>query len=116
MKKEVISEFKRKPKTKTAWWAMGLGLGTVLLGPILGVFAAFIRPAIDRVSSESIGSAAGFGLIIFVVLLFASALATSIIALRNGERSWVLWIGVVPVILVAQTGIFMIIAEFIFPH
>jgi len=35
MKKEVISKFKEKPRTKTAWWAMSLGLSTINVVPAL---------------------------------------------------------------------------------
>jgi hypothetical protein len=48
MKKEIISRFREKPRTRTAWWAMGLGLATILGGPALGIFAAFVHPIIDK--------------------------------------------------------------------
>ncbi len=117
MKKEVISKFKDKPRTKTAWWAMGLGLGTVLGGPImLGIFAAVIRPIIDRASNENTGAALGFNLGIVSLILSVFALVTCIRAFKKGERSWVLWVGFVPAILTGAFWVFMIIGEFIFPH
>ena len=116
MKKEVISKFKEKPRTKIAWWAMGLGLGTILAVPLLSIFTAVICPIIDKASSENVGAAAGFSVMIFVFILSVSALVTSVLAFRKGERSWVLWVGFVPAILVGVFWIFMIIGEFIFPH
>ena len=116
MKKEVISKFKEKPRTKTAWWAMGLGLSSILIFPFLGIFTAFIRPIIDKASSENIGAAVGFGSMIVILILLISALVTGVRAFIKGERSWVLWVGFVPAILVGAFWIFMIIGEFIFPH
>ena len=116
MKKEVISKFKEKPRTKTAWWAMGLGLATILVYPLLGIFAAVVRPMIDKASNENVGAVAGFGSMIVALILSVSALVTGVCAFKKGERSWVLWVGFVPAILVGAFWVFMIIGEFIFPH
>jgi uncharacterized membrane protein len=122
MKKEVISKFKEKPRTKTAWWAMGLGLSTILIPPLLGIFAAVIRPIIDkasmvgRASSENVGATVGFGVGVFSLILSVSALVAGIIALKKGERSWALWVGFIPAILVGAFWIFMVVGEFVFPH
>ena len=56
-------------KTRAGWWAFGLGLCGVILGPFLG-----------------------FGLV--GLLLAAASLAAAITAFRQGERSWMLWMGV----------------------
>lgn len=118
MKKEVISKFKEMPKTKTAWWAMGLGLGTLLVMPILGIFASVIRPMIDPISvnSENTGARIGFGVGVVALIFSISAIVAGVSAFKKGERSWVLWVGFVPAILVGAFWIFMIIGEFIFPH
>ena len=117
MKNEVISKFKEKPRTKTAWWAMGLGLATVLGGPImLGIFAAVIRPIIDKTSNENIGAVAGFGSMIVALIILIAALVIGVRAFKKGERSWVLWVGFVPAILGGVFWVFMIIGEFVFPH
>ena len=116
MEKEVISKFKEKPKTKTAWRAMYLGLATLLIPPFLGIFAAVIRPIIDKASSENTGAAMGFGSGVLALVLSVSALVAGIRAFKKGERSWVLWVGFVPAILVGAFWVFMIIGEFIFPH
>lgn len=116
MNKEIISKFKEKPKTKTAWRAMYLGLATLLIPPFLGIFAAVIRPIIDKASSENAGAAMGFVAGAFALILSASALVTGVRAFKKGERSWVLWVGFVPAILAGAFWVFMIIGEFIFPH
>jgi uncharacterized membrane protein YhaH (DUF805 family) len=115
-KKEAISKFKEKPKTKMAWWAMGLGLSSILIFPFLGIFAAVIRPIIDKASSENVGAVVGFNFMFVVLILLVSALVTGVRSLQDGERSWVLWVGFVPAILVGVFWVFMIIGEFIFPH
>ena len=116
MEKEVISKFKEKPKTKTAWRAMYLGLSTFLIGPFLGIYVAVIRPIIDRASSENTGAAIGFNFGIVSLILSVFALVTCIRAFKKGERSWVLWVGFVPAILSGAFWILMIIGEFVFPH
>ena len=118
MEKEVISKFKEKPKTKTAWWAMGLGLGAFLAGPLFGIFTAVIRPTIDpeSVNSENAGVAIGFNGMMIAFVLAVFALIAGVRAFKKGERSWVLWLGLVPAVLVIAFCVFMIIGEFIFPH
>jgi hypothetical protein len=116
MKKEVISKFKEKPRTKTAWWAMYLGLATLLVPPFLGIFTAVIRPIIDKASSGNVGAAMGFGSGVVALILSVSAIIIGVLAFKKGERSWVLWVGFVPAILVGAFWVFMIIGEFIFPH
>ena len=116
MAKEIISRFKDKPKTKTAWWAMGLGLATILGGPLLGIFAVVLRPILDKASSENIGAVIGFGSMIVALILPVSALVTGVRAFKKGERSWVLWVGFVPAILGGVFWALMIIGEFVYPH
>lgn len=117
MKKEIISKFKEKPKTKITWWAMYLGLTTMLGGPVLGIFASVIRPMIDEAgNNENIGRVVGFIVMIGALVLLISALVTSIRAFKLGERSWVLWIGFIPAMLASAFWLFMIIGEFLFPH
>lgn len=116
MKKEIISRFKERPKTKLAWRAMWLGLSTLLIPPLLGIFAAVIRPIIDKASGENTGAAVGFGSGVLALAFSVFALVVAIRVFKRGERSWVLWIGFIPAILASAFWIFMIIGEFIFPH
>ena len=116
MRTVIISTFGEKPKTKTAWRAMGLGLAAICAGPILGTFAGFVRPIIDDAIGESIGAAVGFGAGILILSLSVSAEGAGVRALRKGEPSWVLWVGFVPAMLAAVFWVLMIIGEFVFTH
>lgn len=66
--KETIDRFTTRSTTRSGWWALGLGLSALLVGPLLG-----------------------FGLI--GLLLVIATLATGTAAFRRGERSWMLWLG-----------------------
>ncbi|MDD2807316.1 MAG: hypothetical protein PHW95_02225 [Patescibacteria group bacterium] len=112
----IVSKFNETPKTKTAWQAMWLGVSTLLIFPALGIFAAIIRPIIDNISNETTGATMGFITGLLALIISVAALITAIRAYRLGERSWVLWIGFVPAILVGLFWIFMIVGEFLFPH
>jgi len=116
MKNPVISKFKETPKTETAWWAMGLGLGTLAIGPMLGTSAAVLRPFLDRFFGEPVGIAAGVAVAILALALTVSALVTSIRAFKMGERSWVIWFGLIPSIMAAAFWAMLVVGEFAFPH
>ena len=116
MPQEIISKFREKPKNKTAWRAMWLGLATFLIFPALGIFAAIINPLIIRITGERIGMVSGFVMVILSLMLSISALIIGIRAFRQGERSWVLWVGFIPAILVGLFWIFMIVGEILIPH
>ena len=100
MEKEIISKFKEKPKTKIAWWAMGLGLASLLIPQFLGIFVAVVRPIIDKVSSENVGAVIGFSFGAFALVLSVLALVVGFCAFKKGERSWVFWLGFIPAILI----------------
>jgi hypothetical protein len=116
MKKIFISEFNELPKTMLAWWTMGLGASLIFIGPILGIFAALIRPMIDNLISERVGATVGFVVIALLLLMIISAIITGSISLKKGKRSWVVWIGFIPALLAVAFLVFMILGEFIFPH
>lgn len=116
MSATVISKFRERPKTKTAWRAMGLGLGSVLTGPALGINAAIIRPTIERAVGEKSAVAVASGLAVLLLLLPVVALVLGIKAFRKGERSWVLWAGFVPAVLACAFLVFLVVGEFAVPH
>lgn len=116
MKKEIISKFKERPKTKTVWWAMGLGLSTIFIFPVLGIFATVIRPLIAKATSGNVGVPTGFLSGVLGLVLSISAIVVGIKAYRKGERSWVLWVGFVPALLIGTFWVFMFVGELLFPH
>jgi hypothetical protein len=65
---------------------------------------------------ENIAGIIGFGLVVVALTVPVCALVAGILALRKGERSWVLWVGFVPAILACAFWAFMIVGEFLFPH
>ncbi len=104
------------PKTKTARWAIGLGAAMLFTGPVLGIFAAAIRPLIDEASSEAVGQALGFVSMGLVIAAYFAALATNIISWRRGERSLLMLIGYIPTALATAFWVFMLAGELLFPH
>jgi len=114
--KNEISHFKEKPQTKIGWWTMGLGLATVVIGPMLGIFTALLRQIVDKESVTSQNFALGFTGGLFGLILAVATYVSFARAFKKGERSWVLWVGLVPAVLIGAFWIFMIIGEFIFPH
>ncbi len=111
----IIGKFKERPKTSTAWWAMGLGIGSLFVMPFLGIMAAVVVPYLDTVTHGA-GIFGGFmGAIIAIAITFA-ALVTTIRAYRKGERSWVMWLGLIPALLTSCLWIVMIAGELLFPH
>jgi hypothetical protein len=111
-----MSKFKSRAATKAAQWTMGLGLGTILIFPILVIFTSVLRPILDKVSGENTGISIGFGILAFSLILSVSALSTGFYAYRKGDRSSTLWAGLIPALVVAAFWVFMIIGEFLFPH
>jgi len=116
MEKEIISKFKEKPKTKIAWLAMWLGLATLLMPPFLGIFGAVILPIIEKAGDGNIGGIIGFCFAIFALAFSISAFVIGFCAYKKGERSWVLWLGFIPAILIGTFWVFMIAGEFLFSH
>lgn len=106
----VISKFKEKPKTKLGWWVMGLGLALFLMTQFLGLFTSVIRPILMKNGSSASSPAFGLGLGMFANMLCLAVLVTGFLALRKGERSWAVWLGLIPALLF----VLMYMAEFIF--
>ena len=88
MPRETLSQFRDRPRTKSAWWSMGLGLTA-----LLGLAASSVLPDADVAWGE-------LNVVPSVLLVLGLlALVVGIAAYRRGERSFVLWIGLVPGVL-----------------
>lgn len=116
MSQEIISKFNERPKTKIAWWAMGLGLVLIFSPTFFGIFAAAINPQIAKATNDNVASTIGLSLVILLFVTLISAFTTGFLALKKGERSFAVWLGFIPAILALAFWLFMIIGEFIFPH
>ncbi len=93
--REVLSnsepKFKQLPVTKMGWWAMGLGLGHMVLYTIemslIGTKYSFEQPWLTI-------------MVVVEVVLMLVGLAGAILALitliKKTERSWVVWAALLP--------------------
>lgn len=95
------------PRTRLGWWSAGLFAAFVLM---FLVNAFFLMPAsIDAGPTRIL-------LIFFGLAMLACGLASGIISLlailRRGERSWLVWLPLLPAFWV----IFMLLGELVFPH
>ena len=90
--KTTSSHFLERPATRLGWWAIGLAVASFLLG-----FAWLFLP--------------GGALISFLCGL-AGGIIALIAIIRGHERSWLVWLSILPMINVFV----FVIAEFLFPH
>lgn len=122
MEKIIVSHFLEKPKFQTTWSGMWFGLSSLLIPPFLGIFAALSRYWYDPESMQGregfnvLGAGMGFGMVLLSLILISLALRHSIRAYKQGERSWVVWLGMVPATLIGLFWIMMIAGEILFPH
>lgn len=116
MKPAIVSYFNERPAHRLTWWAFGLGLPTLFLGPLLGISASLIVPALTRAWGDDTGRAFGLNTGLFALLLTIAAIVVGSISLRRGERSWVLWLGFIPALLAGAFWAFMLVGELVFPH
>jgi len=103
--------FKEKPKTKIGWWTMGLGLATLAGVPLVSLLTAVIYPAFNVEFTDESGRALGVSLGVFSLLAGAAAIVVGIIALRKGERSWAVWLGLILSILTIVVWGLMILSD-----
>lgn len=116
MKNKIISQFKESPKTRLGWWSFGLSLGAIMAGPILGVFAAIIRPLIDSLTSESVGAAIGFAFGVIIVITIVVDFVLSILSFRRGERSWAVWVALIFSSIAILMIFVLVVGEVAFQH
>lgn len=97
--------FKKKPKFAITWWAMALGILALLELPLFGLYSLVTR----RMGAVEFGPIIG----IAGIILTTAATVLGFIAIKKGERSWVLWLGFGPGLLLAAFWVLMLIAEII---
>ena len=89
----IISKFRERPKLKDTLRAMILGLLPLLSYPLILILFGIARPVAQAMKLG--------GLYAFLAPASAvAALVYGIIAYIKGERSWVLWVGIIPAILI----------------
>ncbi len=100
-----------KPGTRSAWQPLILAIAAALVPPALGLVDLVLRPLLDP---ASVNPAAGFrgggvaGLLISLALSIL-AIITGFRLLQAGERSWVVWAGIVVALLVASFWIILVV-------
>lgn len=101
------SRFWQRPQTKLGWWAVGLAL--VYLAFYLATMAIIaIRSRLPE--NNQIGMISfGFSMLLFAL---AAGITALIAILKKQERSWLVWLSLLPGIF----SLFLFIGEFTFPH
>jgi len=88
----VSSHFLERPRTKLGWWAVGLAIASILLVPAWSFLPG--------------GAWAGF------ICGLAGAIVGLIALIRHRERSWAIWLTLLPGLNV----IVFLLAEIFIPH
>lgn len=96
---KAINQFKDRPAIRLAWWGFGLGMAMVLWLLLISYFTAVIRPWLIRTDSLLAAPNFGIGMGFVLMLLALATLVCCVIAIIKGERSWAVWVGLVPVVL-----------------
>lgn len=100
--------FFSRPMTSTGWWAAGLGIGFVIL---FLINALILIPFSAALPTWSRPLMIFYGLFMMACGL-GGAVAGLLALLRHGERSWLVWLPLLPGALV----IFLLLGEFLVPH
>ncbi|MHB1120311.1 MAG: hypothetical protein ACYC11_09655 [Bellilinea sp.] len=101
------SSFLQLPSTKTGWWAVGLAVTYAGMG-IINTFV-FMRLPEDAPWRQTLLPYYG----ILMVLCGLSAGVVALIAvMRNGERSWLVWLTIVQWVFTLA----LVMGEFLIAH
>ncbi len=107
MKTIAPHRFSEVPFTKLGWWSFGLLATFVILFLINS--AIFMAPTFNPSWGPTLLPFYG----IFMLLCGLSSGITGVIAIvRQHERSWLVWLTLLPGLLV----LFLLLGEFLFPH
>jgi len=103
MKKNQSSRFFQRPATRTGWWAGGLAILAILM---LGINSLGLNPFENLTSDGSTMLVTVYDLTMLASFLGAIVLGVSAITIKR-ERSWMVWLFMVPVIIFAGALMWM---------
>ena len=106
MSLQPVFTFRQKPATRLGWWAVGLG-GVYVLLFILTAIVSLVASRLPEPRNVMPSS----GMLMLLLGLASGVVALAAI-LRNHERSWLVWLALLPGIL----GVLAILGEFLLPH
>lgn len=107
----ISSGLKSKTSDNKSWSSMWLGLASLLTFPILGASAAVLRPYLDETFGSTIGTVATVIVALLCIAFIIYALVVNIRTFRRGERSWVMWLGLIPVSIIGLLLFYLVGAE-----
>jgi hypothetical protein len=107
--KTPLNRFNERPATQIAWWGFGLGMAMILWVMLLSIFTAVIRPWLFSANSPLVDPQFGIGMGFVLMVLGLATLVCCLFAIFKGERSWAVWVALVPV----AVFLFMLIADLV---
>lgn len=111
MKNPVNSRFFQRPATKTGWWAGGLA---ILGGLMLGINMLGLNPFDPIGNEETTIMVPLYDVIMFSSMI--SAIVLGVISLtRKRERSWLVWLFLIPMLALAIASLFLIFERVTYP-
>ncbi len=104
------SKFKELPKLSTTWKIFYYGFSVILLNIFIKVYYFLFPISIDQSIGGSMGKFYWFNLIgpfCFLVELFflIYAIQIGINSFKKGERSWILWLGFLHILIIIFLGL-----------
>jgi hypothetical protein len=90
---------------------MRLGLATLAGVPLVSFLTAVILPAFNVEFTDEMGRTLGVSLGVFSLLVGVAAIVAGILALPRGERSWLVWLGLILAILTLIVWGLMILSD-----
>lgn len=102
-----------RPTTASGWWTIWLGTAAVVTAVLMPIIALGVLPSLLTAGDQVVAAGIGFGLGILEMLLVVSTLLAGSLALASGERSPLVWLALVPSVLIAVFGLFLLIGELI---
>ena len=99
--------FLKRPSTRPGWWAVGLAITFIVMSIVNST--VFMRLSEDVPWRQTILPYYG----IFMMLCGLATFVVALIAiLRNHERSWLVWLTLLP----GASALLFILGEFLVPH